>query len=336
MRVVESLNGALHRMMAADPEVVLIGEDVLDPYGGAFKVSKGLSTAFPGQVITTPISEAGLVGVAVGMSLQGFKPVAEIMFGDFVTLAMDQIINHAAKFPWMFGLAALPLVVRVPMGGYRGYGPTHSQSLEALFMAVPGLTMVALSHLHDPGALLERATLDAGVPILFVENKSLYPVELEEGDMVGGLHRRVLDPRRPYPSVALSAAPDERPDVTLVAYGGLVPMAVRVAAEAMIEDEILVEVVVPAQLRPLPIEDILVSAEASGRVLVIEEGPRVGGWGAHVAADLTERAFGRLKAPVARIGARDVPIPSARQMEAQMLPAAGDVLAGIRDLMGKS
>jgi pyruvate/2-oxoglutarate/acetoin dehydrogenase E1 component len=336
MRVVESLNAALHRMMAGDPRVMLIGEDLLDPYGGAFKVAKGLSTTFPAQVITTPISESGLVGVAIGLSLRGFKPVAEIMFGDFVTLAVDQIVNHATKFAWMFGSGELPLVVRVPMGGYRGYGPTHSQSLEALFMAVPGLTVAAPSHLHDAGLLLERATLATGRPVLFVENKSLYPVELATGERVGPLAARIVDPSRPFPTVVLSAAPTERPDVTLVAYGGLVPMALKAAVEVMIEDEILVEVVVPSQLRPLPMDDLLPSATASGRVLVIEEGPRLGGWSGHVAAELSERLFGRLRAPVARIGARDLPIPSAKQMESQVLPAVEDILAGIRALAGRS
>jgi pyruvate/2-oxoglutarate/acetoin dehydrogenase E1 component len=234
----------------------------------------------------------------------------------------------------MFGSGALPLVVRVPMGGYRGYGPTHSQSLEALFMPVPGLTVVAPSHLHDAGLLLERA-VHTGSPVLFVENKSLYPVELETGERVGALTARVVDGSKPFPTVALSAAPGDRPDVTLVAYGGLVPMALKAALDVMIEDEILVEVVVPSALRPFPTDDLLPSATASGRVMVMEEGPRLGGWSGHVAAELSERLFGRLKAPVLRLGARDLPIPSARQMELQVLPAPEDVVAGIRALAGR-
>src|SRR3989338_1040020 len=133
MRYVESINLALHNLFSEDPRVMLIGEDLHDPYGGAFKVSRGLSTNFPDRVISTPISEAGLVGMGIGLGLRGFLPIVEIMFGDFVTLACDQIINSAVKFGSMYnGKVALPLVIRTPMGGRRGYGPTHSQTLEPL------------------------------------------------------------------------------------------------------------------------------------------------------------------------------------------------------------
>src|SRR5512140_2514782 len=135
--VLERLNTGLHRAMETDERVYLLGEDLLDPYGGAFKVVKGLSTKYPTRVLTTPISEASIVGVATGMALRGLRPVAEIMFGDFVTLIADQVVNHAAKFRWMYNdNVRLPMVVRVPMGGRRGYGPTHSQSLEKMFLGV--------------------------------------------------------------------------------------------------------------------------------------------------------------------------------------------------------
>ena len=136
----------------------MLGEDILDPYGGAFKVTQGLSTRFPDRVFTTPISEAAIVGMSVGLALRGLHPIAEIMFGDFVALAADQIVNHAAKYPAMYnGQVQVPLVMRTPMGGGRGYGPTHSQSLERLFFGIPHLKLVAPSHAHDPGALLEAA-----------------------------------------------------------------------------------------------------------------------------------------------------------------------------------
>ncbi|MEW6094710.1 MAG: alpha-ketoacid dehydrogenase subunit beta, partial [Chloroflexota bacterium] len=141
--VLDSLNSALHHATDTDPRVYILGEDILDPYGGAFKVTRGLSTKFPDRVLTTPISEAGIVGVSSGMALRGLRPVAEIMFGDFVTLAADQLVNHASKFRWMYNdNVRVPMVVRAPMGGRRGYGPTHSQSLEKLFLGVPGLKVV--------------------------------------------------------------------------------------------------------------------------------------------------------------------------------------------------
>src|SRR5512136_1238212 len=172
--VLESLNSALHQAFADDDKVYLLGEDILDPYGGAFKVTRGLSTKFPGRVLTTPISEAAIAGLAGGMALRGLRPVAEIMFGDFVTLIADQLVNHAAKFRWMYNNnVRVPMVVRTPMGGRRGYGPTHSQSLEKMFMGVPGLKVVAPNTLGDPGRLLESA-IDDDDPVLFVEHKLLY------------------------------------------------------------------------------------------------------------------------------------------------------------------
>ena len=132
--------------MTADERVILMGEDILDPYGGAFKVTRGLSSAFPDRVLAAPISEAGMVGAAAGMALRGLRPGVEIMFGDFLTLAADQLINHIAKFRWMYNdQVRVPLVVRTPMGGRRGYGPTHSQTLEKLFLGIPGLTVLAPS-----------------------------------------------------------------------------------------------------------------------------------------------------------------------------------------------
>ena len=182
--VLAALNAGLHQAFAADERVLLLGEDVLDPYGGAFKVTKGLSSAYPERVLTTPISEAGIVGVASGMALRGLRPVVEIMFGDFLTLAADQIINHASKFRWMYNdQVRVPLVVRTPMGGRRGYGPTHSQTLEKLFLGVPGLRVVAPAAFGDPGELLRRIILESEDPLLFIENKLLYSLPLfDESD----------------------------------------------------------------------------------------------------------------------------------------------------------
>jgi len=176
-----SLNAALERLLTTDRRVILLGEDLHDPYGGAFKVTAGLSTKFGERVISTPISEAGLVGASIGLALDGYRPIAEIMFADFLMLAMDQICNHAVKFPGMFDDAPVPLVIRTPSGGRRGYGPTHSQSPEGLMTAVPGLTVVFPAHRHDTGRLLEAATLDWDFPTVFFEHKLLYGVMQEQG-----------------------------------------------------------------------------------------------------------------------------------------------------------
>src|SRR3989338_935053 len=186
MRYSESLNHSLHQLMKQDERVFVLGEDILDPYGGAFKITKGLSTGFPDRVLTTPISEAGITGFAIGMAMRGFRPILEIMFGDFITLCADQIVNGAAKFSLMYnGQVTVPLVIRTPMGGRKGYGPTHSQTLETLFLNVPGLTIIAPSHFHNPGDLLQKAVLNEENLVLFIENKLLYPLQLLQADKEG-------------------------------------------------------------------------------------------------------------------------------------------------------
>ncbi len=163
--------------MSEDERVYVIGEDLEDPYGGAFGVTRGLSTEFPGRVVATPISEAAIIGVSIGMAVRGFRPVVEIMFGDFITLCADQLVNVASKLSEMSaGLLSVPIVVRTPMGGGRGYGPTHSQTLDKLYLGVPGLRVVAPSVYHDSGGLLKNAVRDDH-PVLFSENKLLYPAE---------------------------------------------------------------------------------------------------------------------------------------------------------------
>lgn len=332
MRYVESLREALHTAMSRDSRVYVIGEDILDPYGGAFKVTKGLSSAFPARVLTTPISEAGLTGAAIGMALRGMRPVVEIMFGDFITLAADQIINSATKFRWMYNdQVHVPLVVRVPMGGYRGYGPTHSQSLESMFMGVPELLIVSPSLYHTPGDLLLMA-MKQDDPVLFVEHKPLYARPLfpnEERKGWPAPHRNIVNTGGEWPTVRLSYAPDEIPDATVIAYGYTASLAAEAAADLFMEEELLVDVLVPSCLRPVPIDDFLPSITRSRRVVVVEEGHLTGGWGAEVSSLIHERAFNLLLASAIRVAAKDLPIPSARTLEEQLLPSVVDIRKSI-------
>lgn len=324
--------------MHADPRVVFIGEDVLDPYGGAFKVSKGLSTAFPGRVLTTPISEAAIVGVGIGMAVRGMRPIVEIMFGDFLTLCADQIVNHATKFPWMYNESVtVPLVIRAPMGGYRGYGPTHSQSLESLFMNVPLLTIVAPSHFHDPGMLLGNAVM-LGTPVLFVENKLLYPSTLFQGSKTAEEMSYIVDslsvPDASFPTLSVKLVNDTTPDVVIVTYGGTVSLAVDAAMSLFLKDEICVEIIIPSQLKPVPVGELLGSARQCGRVVLLEEGSVTSGWTATVASMLYEHLFHELKTPIARIGAHDYPIPSAKHLEEIALPSVRDVEQAVFRMLG--
>lgn len=335
MRYVESLNQALHRMFSEDERVLLIGEDLLDPYGGAFKVSRGLSTAFPARVLSTPISESAIVGTATGMAMRGLRPIVEIMFGDFLFLVADQIANHATKFPWMYhGQVEVPLVIRTPVGGGRGYGPTHSQSPEAAFLGVPGLTIIAPSLCHNPGDLLRTAVEKISGVCLFLENKLLYPKDIFSRDAANrqeAFHlRRTLSEGLGLETTTLSIVPDAKPDLTLICYGGMLPLAMEAAYDLFMELECNIEIVVPAQLRPIPCADLFPSVARSGRVLIVEEGCLTGGWGAEVSALIHEKQFKHLLAPVQRLAALDCPIPSGAAMEREVLPTADKIRSKLR------
>lgn len=324
----ERLNAALHAAFDADARTFLVGEDVLDPYGGAFKVAAGLSTRFPARVLTTPISEAALTGFAAGAALAGARPVAEIMFGDFTTLALDALVNHAAKLRWTFGgRARVPLVVRTPMGGRRGYGPTHSQSLERLFCGVPGLRVVCTSAAWDAADTL-LTCLAQEDPVLLVENKSAYgKPELA----LPATHVRVAPPS---PLGAITFVPRAgRADVTLAVHGGMDELALAALVELAAE-EVVCELVCAQQISPIApyLEAVAASARRTGRVVVCEEGGVAFGVGAELAARLAE--LPRAQRPeVVRVGAADAPIPAARTLEDAVLPGVGDLRAAVERLL---
>jgi pyruvate/2-oxoglutarate/acetoin dehydrogenase E1 component len=336
----DSLNNALARILSGDPKSLLLGEDIADPYGGAFKVTKGLSAKFPARVINTPISEASLSGLATGIALRGLHPILEIMFSDFLTLCADQIINHAGKFQSMFpGVEQVPLVVRAPMGGYRGYGPTHSQSMERLFFGTPDLNVVAPSAFHDSGALLEAAHSSRQLT-LFMEHKLLYGASLPELGSNGRyqgfrLMRSGLASANEVVTLT-PCEPGEAPMVSVLTYGGMAAMVFNAAREMLIEEEITCDVVVLSQIQPVPMEPIVQSIKRSGRALIVEEGHLSWGWGAEVAARLGRDCFSALRAPVQRVAAKDKPIPCARHLEDAVLPQQSQISKAILDLTESS
>lgn len=334
----QSLRDALHTLLADDPRTLVLGEDILDPYGGAFKVTQGLSSRFPERVLTTPISEAAIVGVSVGLALRGRRPIAEIMFGDFVALAADQLINHAAKYAAMYnGQVSVPLVVRTPMGGGRGYGPTHSQSLERLFLGIPHLTVLAPSHVHDAGGLLQMAAAEEG-PVLFVENKLLYPQALLLAVLTalpdGGVLRRAQTPdRNGYPVVSLRNFTDAAPpDVTVITYGGMSRLLVEVMAR-LAGEEVRVLACLPASISPLDPAPLAAAAGESGRLLIVEESQAAFGWGAEVAAQVQAALGSQSALAVRRLGAQPTVIPAAKALEEQVLVSAATIEAGILALL---
>ena len=307
--------------MAQNNDIYFIGEDILDPYGGAFKISKDLSTKFPDRVITTPISEAGIIGIGTGLALEGFYPIVEIMFGDFLTLGFDQIINSAAKFRKMYNnKVRVPLTIRTPMGGGRGYGPTHSQSLESFFMGIPGFKVFNLNIFHNIYETLEQIIIHEPDPKLIVEHKLDYPQkiitksELEEsGFIVDYYYNKSIQ------NVSISMVEKEDCDCTILAYGHTAFIAKEVVKDIMIDDEIACHLIIPTQLFPLDYSLLIESVNKTGRLFILEEGCYSYGFGSEISASVQKMCFGKLKSPIIRIASDDDIIPASSKGEEKVL-----------------
>lgn len=323
----KSINEALLEALDHDSRVILLGEDLQDPYGGAFKITKGLSSKFPDRVINTPISEPAITGVATGLALRGMKPILEIMFGDFLGLCADQIINHTTKFSWMYNNQVnVPLVIRVPMGGRRGYGPTHSQALEKIFFGIPGLKVVCPSNFHDVKKLLLHSIAQEE-PVLFIEYKTLYSEKLilPEDDLVDIFSFKQIK-KNSFDMLTLSNnEPKENPDITFLTYGAMALPTISSAKNLFLEKEVTSEIIVPSLIKPFPLYNILESLNHSGRLVITEEGSLSYGWGSEVAAKVLEEGFELLEAPIKRVAAKDLPLPCARPLEEFVLPDIIDI-----------
>jgi pyruvate dehydrogenase E1 component beta subunit len=326
---VEAINRAMHEEMERDKGVVVIGLDV-GRQGGLFGATRGLYDRFgAARVMDTPISEAGYMGAAVGMAMEGLRPVVEIQFADFVTVAFDQIVTVAAKMHYLTrGATNVPLVVRLPYGvnvsgeGYMtGAGPHHSQSPEAWFCHCPGLKVVMPSTPADALGLLKSAIRDDD-PVMFFEQKGLYytmPGEIPAGDHLVPIGKAAV--RR------------EGTDVTVIATGAMVGLSLSVA-ERLAGEGISVEVIDPRTLVPLDRETLVGSVRKTGRAVITHEAPQTAGFGAEIAAVLADEAFASLRAPVKRVCGRDMPVPAGLAVRAA-LPGEARIEAGVRDVLGR-
>jgi len=318
----EFVNQSLRQWLEEDPRVILMGEDIRSPYGGAFKATRGLSDAFPDRVLNTPISEAAIVGVGNGLALGGWRPVVEIMFGDFLTLCFDQILNHGAKFHGMYNRRVTdPIVIRTPMGGGRGYGPTHSQNLEKHFVGVPGLTVLVL-HARTRVAHLYQQLRDTEHPVLIIENKLLYRSRCDAALPSG--YGVLESTRHRFPTTVLRSGED--PDVTIVAFGRMSVLAEQAAATLAEQEEIFTELLFPLQVWPLEVGPILESVAKTGRLLVVEEGTQGFDLAAEVIAQVALGLQGKRAVNVRRLAANSVPIPSALDLEKEVLPDEQDII----------
>ena len=317
-RVVENLNKGLSRILETHPKAVLLGEDVLDPYGGAFQVTRGLSSKFPEQVLSMPISEQAIVALANGMALAGDQPIVEIMFGDFLSLAFDQILNIGSKIPEMTGIRTQhQVVIRAPYGAHRGYGSTHSQSLQKHFIGIPNVAVYEMSPFHDNFEVFSTMLGNETLAVHF-ENKILYT-------------RRCIGIDKPYDIfqltqlqnendfVALKTTNKEFTDLVIICAGGLVYDAMTVAKEQLIENERETTIVVPSKLYPLDVDPVISMCEKTQQIVIIEEGVSGGSWGETVAQSLYSKIWGKINSQILLISSRDFSIPSARHLEEEVV-----------------
>ena len=317
MTFAQAINLALAEEMARDERVILLGEDI-GAYGGVFGVTRDLQARFGDRrVLDTPISETGFLGCAVGAAMCGLRPVAEVMFVDFTMVAMDQIVNQAAKLPYLTGgQVRMPLVIRTQQGGRPGTAAQHSQCLEAIFAHVPGLRVVAPATPRDAHGLL-RSAIRSDDAVLFLEHKGLYATtgQVPMEDEV----------------IALGSAAVVRPgtQVTVLTYSAMLPV-VLAAAEALAAEGIDVEAIDLRSLAPLDMGTILTSIQKTNRVVVVHEAWRRGGFGAELAGTIQDLAFDLLDAPVGRVGARDVPKPASPAFDAVYMPTKDTVAEALR------
>jgi acetoin:2,6-dichlorophenolindophenol oxidoreductase subunit beta len=319
----EAINEALREEMARDERVYIIGEDIRVGYGGgAFGVTKGLFAQFgPERVIDTPISESAIAGTSVGAALWGMRPVAEIMFADFMALAMDHIANSAAKMRFAYaGEATVPVVFRMAFGAGVGAALHHSQSTEAWVTNVPGLKVVMPSTPADAKGLLKSSIRDDN-PVVFLEHKLLYsrlkgPVP--DGEYLIPLGK--ADVKR------------EGEDLTIIAMGAMVQQALA-AADLLEKDGVKTEVVDPRTLVPLDRQGILDSVKKTGKVVIVHEAPTFGGFGGEVGSMIAEEAFYSLDAPIRRVGAPFMPVPAHPHLEQFYLPNADKIVAAAREIL---
>ncbi len=321
----EAVREAMQQKMRQDSNVYLMGEDIAE-YGGAFGVTVGMLEEFGKERIrNTPISEEAIVGVAIGSAITGMRPIAEIMFSDFITVAMEQIINQAAKIRYMFGgKVTVPIVVRTAGGGGTGAAAQHSQSLEALLAHIPGLKVVMPSCPYDAKGLLISAINDNN-PVIFIEHKLLYK------------HKKCVQdvPEEMY-EVPIGKADIKRrgTDISIAATSLMVQRSLEAAEKLSRERSIECEVIDIRTLRPLDIDTIIDSVKKTGRLLCVEEAPIFGGFMGEVAAGVSEKGFDWLDAPVTRVAGRNCPIPYSSVLEQEAIPSVGRIEKGILGLLG--
>jgi pyruvate/2-oxoglutarate/acetoin dehydrogenase E1 component len=332
LSIAESLREGIAEEMRRDPSVFCMGEDIAVPggWGGAFTVTLGMEEEFPDRMLNTPIAELGFFGAAVGAAMMGMRPIVDVQYGDFLFLAMDQIVNNAAKMRYMSGgTIKVPMVMRAPVGA-TGRGAQHAQNLERFFAGVPGIKVVAVSDAYDAKGVLKAAVRDDN-PVLIFEHKLLYGSKGARTEP-GAVDATSDVPEGDY-TVPLDRAAVRRKgrDVTILAWLLMAHFA-RQAADRLAAEGIDAEVIDVRSLSPIDHETIGESVRKTGRVVIVEEGPRTGGVGAEIAAGIMERSGESLLAPVARVASADVPVPFTPVLENAYRPDVERIIEAARGI----
>ncbi len=323
------INKYFHDSIKNDKNILLIGEDIKDPYGGAFKITKGLSDRYKENVISTPISEAAIVGMGIGLSILDFKPYVEIMFGDFITYAFDQIISNASKFYHMYNKKYnVPLVIRTPMGGNRGYGPTHSQSIEKFFIGVNNIQIVALNTLLRPNEIYESVKKFEHLTLL-IENKVDY------GRLINFIPKSInyefKKSNSDYP-IIVGEPVNAKAKISVITYGGSVHPLLESIDDIFFEFEEFIKVIVITKLYPLEIEELSFLTEDSSYIITLEESNMEGGFGSEIISGLAELELERQKKYM-RIGSENVPIPSTKKLESEILVSKDLIVRKMKEIL---
>ena len=321
------INETLNDLLEQNNDLILLGEDIEDKsifnpkeYGGAFKVTKDLSIKYPNQVFNTPISEAAITGISSGYVLAGGKAILEIMFGDFTTLIFDQLLQHASKFEDMYaGKIHCPLIVRTPMGGRRGYGPTHSQSLEKFFLGIPNLSVIALNHRISPRYVYDTLISSFNNPCLVIENKILYTVENSKSKLVG--YNYSFDEKSDSIPNLIISPKDYSSELTILCYGGALIEIEKVVEKLCIEDEVFVDIICPTLISEISVNEIITSLQKTKKLLIVEEGNNFASWSSEVIAKISEK---QLNSSITRISNNEI-IPSSFDAELITLPSVNKI-----------
>lgn len=323
-KVLENLNGAITKLVLSDDKVILIGEDIGDPYGGSFKVSKGISTIANERVIAAPISEESFTDMAAGMAMMGYKPIVDLMFSDFTSLIFDPILNFASKYITMYGKRNdLQMIVRCANGGYRGYGPTHSQSMQKYFLGIPNLSLYELTPFHENFNVFQRMFKEKN-PCIFFEEKILYSGKRYQDGEINDLYH--FEFAGDWDNWAVVSSESDEAQIAIISHGGLTNACLGAAERLLLDEEIECKIYIPSKLYPCDVETIMEDIKKIGRVLIVEESTAGATWGTEILANIYARLGNKNEVIIKLLSSESSIIPASAHYEKEVLVSEKDII----------